>query len=681
MKLKTIIFKDFRQFYGEQIINLETTDKKNLVVIHAENNVGKTTFLKGFTWCLFKKESFKRKAYLNDYIFSQLTGKETATASVTLIFDDKKREYFVKRSIVVSNHNGIQYPKDEKLEVRIDGDPQSNQQDTINRILNPELSDYFFFEGESIGEMSAPENKEEIKNGIQYIMGLEVYDRAIKHTYQAKEHFRVSLRDLGSNEPSNTNSPIAQKADLHMQIKKEQKSIENLDKHIKHKEQEHKDIKDKLVVSKDIDSIEQKIQNLEAALERLDKDDIDVLTSIKKLISDNAYLAISQNTINLTNAFLSEKRAKGELPSNIREQFVLDLLENGTCICGTKIDGHNHTREHLQALLDKTVKKDIEDRFIDVNGFTSSHLLYQEIFTEHLEELGNQRKKLSLQKDELNTQLAENVTKRQSKSNSTTKELLSKLEAAEKTIEDKKEKHIEHNVTLKILESKMQDIEKELKDYHSQNSKIDTEEKRLTLAQSTLTLLEDEYLQLTNKVRERLTKKVSDIFDSIIHGNYKIKINKRFELELTKVVNDIEGETELSRGQEQIASLSFIAALVYIAKKWDKEHKQDTWGGAGVYPMVMDSPFGTLGQFYQSSLTKQLRSLAPQIIVMVSSSQWTKEVSQNFSKYCQHEYVFQHHHPEDQQVDQRYEDIIINKSAYPLEKIHAFEYTKIIEVK
>jgi hypothetical protein len=114
------------------MVNLETTDRKNLVVIHAENNVGKTTFLKGFTWCLFKKENFKRRAYLNDYIFSQLNNSETAIASVTLIFDDRQREYSVKRSITVSNVGGKQYPKDESLEVKIDAFTITDESKTNN---------------------------------------------------------------------------------------------------------------------------------------------------------------------------------------------------------------------------------------------------------------------------------------------------------------------------------------------------------------------------------------------------------------------------------------------------------------------------------------------------------------------------------------------------------------------
>jgi hypothetical protein len=66
-------------------------------------------------------------------------------------------------------------------------------------------------------------------------MGLEVYDRAIKHTFHAKEHFRKSLKTLEENSGSVGHSPIAKKADITKKIKIEEKSLDRLAKYIKDK--------------------------------------------------------------------------------------------------------------------------------------------------------------------------------------------------------------------------------------------------------------------------------------------------------------------------------------------------------------------------------------------------------------------------------------------------------------
>jgi len=682
MKLKTIEFENFRQFYGKQIVNLETTEEKNLVVIHAENNVGKTTFLKGFTWCLYKKENFKKKAYLNDYIFSQLQPNQSATTSVTLIFDDRNKEYTVKRSLEVVNVDGIQYSKEENLSVKIDGTPiETNKQDTINRILNPELSGYFFFEGENIGEMSLPENSEEIEKGIKYIMGLEIYERAILHTRNAKEYFRKRLKELESSEYGNEVSPIAKKAQIYMEIEEQKKKIKNLSETILYKEREKKDIKDQLKAAEDTERYEKEIQRLEKLLHQLKDEKASLNMEIKSHISQNAYLAISQDTLNKTNEFLESKRKKGELPSNIREQFVQDLIDQGKCICGTSLVDNIDAEQHLKDLLKHTVNKDIEDGFIKIHGFTSNHLESKNNFSTQLTRLLQERNNKQKYIDDTFALLEEEKIKRKNYSGSTSAELIRKEESIDEILKESNKLLGEYEKYLKDLEKKLQETEKELKDYHAKNNKIEIEEQRLTIAEEVLKLIETKYQYLTSEVRKELTKKVSEIFDSIIHGNYSIRINEQFELELKKIINEQEGETELSSGQEQIASLSFISALVYIAKKWDQENKHKYWGGAGIYPIVMDAPFGKLGDVYQASLTKKMKDFAPQIIVMVSSSQWTSDVEKNFGPYCQHEYVFTHHHPENLLVEQNYKDLIINNKAYPLEKVDDFEYTEIVEVE
>ena len=55
MKLKKLVLHNFRQFLGKQEINLETSDKSNVIVIHGENGSGKTTILEAFSWCLYGK--------------------------------------------------------------------------------------------------------------------------------------------------------------------------------------------------------------------------------------------------------------------------------------------------------------------------------------------------------------------------------------------------------------------------------------------------------------------------------------------------------------------------------------------------------------------------------------------------------------------------------------------------
>ena len=46
----------------------------------------------------------------------------------------------------------------------------------------------------------------------------------------------------------------------------------------------------------------------------------------------------------------------------------------------------------------------------------------------------------------------------------------------------------------------------------------------------------------------------------------------------------------------------------------------------GIYPLVLDAPYGDLDNEYRLDFTKMLPVLSEQIIVMVSSGQWNSKI-------------------------------------------------------
>jgi DNA sulfur modification protein DndD len=74
MKFSNIEINNFRQYYNNVDVDLETKDDKNIIIIGGKNGYGKTNFLLSIVWCLFgdkisqidenfKKEIQKEKNY------------------------------------------------------------------------------------------------------------------------------------------------------------------------------------------------------------------------------------------------------------------------------------------------------------------------------------------------------------------------------------------------------------------------------------------------------------------------------------------------------------------------------------------------------------------------------------------------------------------------------------------
>ncbi len=67
MKISSIVLTNFRQYYGNVTIDLETDGSKNIILVGGKNGYGKTNFLISIVWCLYGEkisqidEGFKRE--------------------------------------------------------------------------------------------------------------------------------------------------------------------------------------------------------------------------------------------------------------------------------------------------------------------------------------------------------------------------------------------------------------------------------------------------------------------------------------------------------------------------------------------------------------------------------------------------------------------------------------------
>ncbi len=681
MKLKKMVLHNFRQFFGKQELIFETSDTSNVIVIHGENGAGKTTILEAFSWCLYgKMDLIQSNNILNEKMFNDLPDGMTSDAKVVLLFEDRHKEYLVTRAVQVKRVGNQQYhtPSEQTFFIKKDGVEISSPTTTIDRILSKELKKYFFFDGERIDKLAKPESAKEIEDGIKNIMGIAVYERGIRHLKESKKILATELKAIV---PEGEESPYEEEDKIQTELDDCKVKLKN---NIKRKE-------DKLVekekLSEELKSVEalEKHEKLkiekDAELEELNGNYNKLIDKEKGFISKEAYIALSGDLIFEMNAFLEEKREKGELPSGIREQFIQDLIDRGKCICGTSLnEGDNHV-VHLKDLLTNTVKKSVEDGFLKLNVFTDKSIDAPQQFLEKLSDIHEQKTSLIQKIEKVTAELSDiTLEMKEVAKGSNSSELILKRESIERTIEEVTEKIGEYKGKIKDLELALDSIQRAIEQHQTQNRQIKIAEKRIELCQNAIYQMEDIYEQLTSTVRKKLSEKVSSVFTSIVAGK-DAKINHNFELEITKEVNGEMKKTPTSTGENQIASLAFISSLVNLAKEWDEGGKSSVFTGAGTYPVVMDSPFGALDTINRDLISRHVQSLAPQVIVFVSTSQWSTEVENNLKPFIQHEYILQYHNPNQEKFKTSQKSIQIDGIVYDLSVQADYEFTKIIKIK
>ena len=210
-------------------------------------------------------------------------------------------------------------------------------------------------------------------------------------------------------------------------------------------------------------------------------------------------------------------------------------------------------------------------------------------------------------------------------------------------------------------------------------------EEKQVIAQRRIAATQDAVERLT-QVRARIDKqfrlqlegRLQEIFSQISFTPYVPKLSENYELTLIENTAGEEAEVAASTGENQILSLSFIGGIIDRVREWS-ENKMLMGPDSSTFPVVMDSPFGSLDEIYRRHIARTIPKLANQLVVLVSKTQWRGEVAQEMANCIGREYVLVYNSPK---PDCEKDAIELSGNHYPLvqQSPNEFEYTEILEV-
>ena len=201
MKINKIVLKNFRQYYGEVSVDLETDNEKNIVIIGGKNGYGKTNFLLSMVWCLYGEkimqidENFKREIqkdtnyqkFLKQTLNrdSQNEGNDRFSVEVIMSDLDLPTDYELENNCLIIRREFIVDRLEENLFIRnIHGRELFSEADDkinfINDYLIPlEAAKFVFFDAEKIASWAELSTKDEgsvLNDALGKLLGLDSYE-------------------------------------------------------------------------------------------------------------------------------------------------------------------------------------------------------------------------------------------------------------------------------------------------------------------------------------------------------------------------------------------------------------------------------------------------------------------------------------------------------------------------
>lgn len=637
MKLYKLTLNNFYRYYGEQTIVFSTEDDKNITVLRGENGTGKTTLLNAFYWVMYGDviKPLTIPNMLNNRTKEELEDNSCAYSSVILEFEDRNKYYTVIRKQRFIKQKGFVKPDNtlpayiSYIDQRTGNEVEVSEKDFFESIIPKELRGFFFFDGERINKLAQIDGKEEIRQAILDILGLTTIDNTTKDLEGIRREYTKDLARLNSANGENLEDEL-ESIDLEIGILEE--AIGMHEENIKIYKDELEKV-EKYLQECNSSVINEKVsrrRSLENSLRKAKTDLAETRSLTSSHIAKNLKLNIISRYFNDIENYLEDKREKGELPSDIKIQFIDDLIERKRCICGCSLEEGSEHYKLVMALKNVAGRSELDDAYTKITSFIKQ-VKREDNFYDKLNQLVLKESNILDSMDEYTKEINDISKEIQNSDQEKIRYNEKRRIELNNNINDRIRKIGMAQSQLRVNKSNQKRIEEKIKKISINNnvtSRISKQIKQTELLISLNNEIKEYFVEAT---RIELDKKIKEVFSKISRKDYRIPVlTKDFELKIVNNLNDsLSKRSEiLSTGEGQITSLSFIGSLVEYAREKTKEDILSDFSG-GDFPLVMDSPFGNLDETHTANVAANIGLLASQVIIIVSDKQWRKEVEDN----------------------------------------------------
>ena len=691
MRLLSLQLHNFRQFRGttpKLALSVPSSDR-NVVLFHGSNGSGKTALLNAFTWGLYG--AFTRGFQYPDQLVNKMALRQAGDggpveAWVEIGFEHADRRFILRRTVhAIREPDGDGWMLQGDSEATLqwcgpDGKWETEERvaDALGRILPEDLHSYFFFDGERIERIvqATPDEEKALGDATKKLVGVEVLVRAESHLNTVRRRLEKEYQDIGDPE---TQRLLEKKRALEEQREQNERRREELERNIEGEKAQKNEVEDRLRRGKETEHIQQRRDELNRDQESRQQALRQMSQELAQIISSEAYAVFVPPAIASFRELIEGMRKRGDLPAGIKRQFVDDLLSEASCICERPLEEYSTARSAVERWKERAGLADVEEKAIRMGGEVT---MIEQAVPRTFENIDRIQKRKATTREELSRiQVELDDIKEKLKKNP--KEEISSLETRLSKITEAIDRgHREQGELARAardLDDQIGAVERSIDQHQVQEERQKVARDRVDAARDARDRIREVRRRLDAQLREKLLGRLETLFRRMSVTPYVPHLTDDWGLQLLESAGGTPLPVAASQGESQILSLAFIASIIEQAREMQAKRDRLPGPDGAVYPIVMDSPFGSLDPNYRHQVAEHLPRIADQLLLLVTQTQWRGEVARSMSGRLAHTYVLTYFTPRD---DVEPDEVEIGGRPYSLVRRspNEFEYTEIVEV-
>lgn len=625
MKLTHVRLENFGPFFGTHEIDLSVTSTAPVVLIHGENERGKTSFANALRWCLYRQTVGRNSISIPTarLLNSDAKAGGQYNLAVTLEFEHASARYILERHAQAGRLPSDDRDFDFRCSLRRNGsfEPEGSIERTIREILHPQISRFFLFDGEMLNEYEELLRDQYhrtivVKQSIEQILGLPSIQRAVSSLADLKRGAERSQLQEAKARRENERL-IAQAQQKEEEVNALEKDIQRQEQIKMNLETERNQLRQQMETFGEIRADLKDLDRLEKAVKQAEEDAEDMTNEIQALLRENWWLPLERAAaLRAEQAQDRAKQAATLLAERDRlareiEGFARAVSEQTCGLCG-----HQLSPRDIEGMSGKQVEA---QRQLDAIGPVEDSSRHFETMTMLRPFVGKAAHQLLREKEGACRRIG--IKKRQDKAEieqirervktdyraeigqveRNLEKCLGQIRDAERALADSKDRRSEADASL-------QRLQRQIRTLPSANKGLAIQ---AALFESLREVFDSAIEEFRQRLREDVEREASDIHKALSAepGYGGLRINEQFGLSLLndrgRVIQD------RSAGSEQIVALSLIGALNRCATKEG--------------PVVMDTPFGRLDRRHRANILKFAPKFGAQVVLLVQSGELERD--------------------------------------------------------